>query len=314
MDHLSKLGHAVGPYPRVPLLCEDKYDNLPFDGYQDRCGFSIRRLYTYDFTEHPPAKTASFLQNWLYFGVLNELFGLEQPFDLNAFVEADNLGLRVCTEHLDTYLTTWAKQIENLATRSVTDCRAAFERVGVCLNTAHKIRAGLDICPNSPVPWEVTLSIGVLGCTIDHALQWLFGLGRGRDWDLANVAAARMLHSGWCPRDIAVARESLSELPMYCTSFMARPLGSQGHWQCLQDTCKVNQIDERAYVTKHRMPGCQCAHLSPTQSEVYRVLDNGGVPVICLTPRRQPNGTRTLDMTVKNGGALIHWYIAVSHV
>lgn len=261
-----------------------------------------------------PQKQRLFCRHGSIFGALNEVFGLEQPLNSDDFVEADSLGLRICTKHLDTYLTTWAKQMESLVAKSVEECRAALDRVGVCLNTIQKIQAGLNICQNSPVPWEVTLSFGVLGCTIDHALQWFWGLGRGRDWGLANAAAARLLHSGWCPRDIAVAREFLSELPMYCTSFMARPLGSQGHWQCLQDTCKVNQIDERAYVTKHRMPGCQCAHISPMQSEIYRILDNGGVPVICLTPRRQPNGTRIFEVTVKDGGPWVHWYIAVSHV
>jgi hypothetical protein len=314
MDHLPVFRHSVGPYPRVPYICKEKYDDLPFAQYQDRRGFNVERLYNRDFSQRPREETAPFLQTWLYFGSLNEIFGFQRPVNQDYFIERDGLGSRICTKHLNDYITTWAGQMNSLAAESREECTATFRRVGVCLNTLHKIYHSLSTCSDTPLPWEVTLSLGILGCTIDHALQWLWGLDVGRDWALDDAAAVRMFDFGWCPRDIAVSREFLSEIPMYCISHIARPSDSYNHRECSQESCRLNQIDERAYVTKHRSSGCQCSHVQSMQDDIYRVLDKGGVPVISLVPNRQQDGSRRFDVKVKEGGAMIHYYIAISHV
>ena len=191
MDHLPTFSDTVGKYPRVPLLCRERYDNLPFAQYPSRRGYDLQRLYSGDFSQHPREDTASFLQTWLYFGTLNEIFKVVEV-DLEHFIERDDLGFRICTKKLDGYITRWATQVNSLANRSGGH-EAILRGIGYCLSVIHKIYQRLSTCPDSVLAWEVTLSFSILGCTLDHALQWLWRLDEGRNWDLNNTAAARML-------------------------------------------------------------------------------------------------------------------------
>jgi hypothetical protein len=142
-----------------------------------------------------------------------------------------------------------------------TDCRAALSKVGVVQNTLNRLWRNLSNALDSPLLCEVTLSLGVLGCTIDHALHWLWNLGGGRTWGLDSLGTTRMSAAGWCRRDIAVSREFLSEPPMLCASYLERRPVPFHHWNCSSDTCRLNQIDEETYVTKHRTKDCQCHHI-----------------------------------------------------
>jgi hypothetical protein len=306
------------PYPRIPLVAQSQYDNLEYDGYQTRCGFDLTRLYNRDFTQHPPDKTASFLQTWLFFGSLHEILSLDHPVDLDQFVERDHLGFRISTRTLETCITTWAGQIEALLKQSREAGIAALSKVGTVQNTIYKMYKSLSGTAESHVPYEITLSLGVLGCTIDHALHWLWNLGRGRygTWDFDGLAAARMAAAGWCPRDVAVAREFLGELPMYCLSYMQRRTVPFDHWRCTAETCLLNQIDDSTYVTAHRTPGCQCQHVYPDQAEIRRILDAGGTPIVRLTrPPGENGGQGPISVEVKEGKIVgLNYYIAVSHV
>ncbi|RYP30362.1 hypothetical protein DL767_006270 [Monosporascus sp. MG133] len=314
MDHLLTFKYMAERYPRVPLLSEQPYDGLPFDGYHTRQGFDANRLYNRDFTQHPREKTASFLQTWLFFGTIHEILGLGQPYNLSRFVDIDDLGFRVCTQNLDRHITDWAARLEQLAKERPDDCRSFLWRIGRAQNTLNKIYLNLSVTPDSPVPWEVTLSLGVLGCTFDYALRTLFKLGRGRTWGLDTLAVTRMMEAGWCPRDIAISREFFTEIPMFCASYMERRTMPFDHWDCAGDTCRLNYIDETTYVTQHREKGCQCEHVYPDQSEILRILDQGEIPVICLTsPGKDAAESTILDVKVK-AGSRIHSYIAVSHV
>lgn len=306
MDHLPKFGHAVEAYPRVPYLCIEAYDGLPFAEYHIRRGWEVQRLYNGDFSQHGCDETASFLQTWLFFGAINEIFGFQKPFDTRQFVLEDGEGKRICTSSLHNHFAVWAARMEELATESVEKCRTQFAKIGLTLNTIHQICRGLSISNDSPLSPNVILSFRILGCTIDHALQWYLGLGRGRNWDLNTAATIRMMQLGWCPRDIAMAADTLTEVPMFCTSYMSRPTAPGEHDNCSQSTCEVNQVDERTYVTKHRTPHCQCAHFAPNQDEIRRLIDKGEIPVVSLTPKRLPDGTRTFDLGVKAGGIMVH--------
>ncbi|KAK3687902.1 HET domain-containing protein [Podospora appendiculata] len=331
MDHLQVFRYQAEPYPRIPLLSEKiVYDGLPLSEYADRCGFDIDRLYQRDFTQHRRDQTASFLQNWLFFGTIQGILGSQAPIDINQFIEQDEHGLRLCTKTLEACITAWGAEIEALAEESPEKCRAALYNAGMVQNTLNKIYHNLTNATDNPLSPEATLVLGVLGCTFDHAFKWFWDLGKGRTWGLHNVAAARMAAAGWCPRDIAVSREFFSELPMFCASYMERRSAPFDHWHCSAELCLLNQIDETTYVTQHRTKGCQCQHVLPDQAEIRRIIDAGGFPVICVTSTTPAvsttkngsasssapaGGGRRLKVEVKAGSSSTsNYYTAVSHV
>lgn len=317
MDHLPAFKYMVEPYPRVPLLSERPYDGLGFDGYAAREGFNPSRFDYRDFSQHPRERMAAFLQTWLFFGSLHEILSLGgKPFDFGQFVSLDDWGFRISTRHLDGLITEWSLKVAELETENAAEYRALLRSVDAILTTLHRVYHNLSLAPDSPVPREVVLSLGILGSTFDHALFYLFGVALDRDWGLATLAATRMMAAGWCPRDIALTRDNFSEIPMLCASYMERRSLDFDHWDCSADTCRLNNIDEATYVTKHTRDGCQCEFFVPDQAEIRRILNKGDIPVINLTSSaKDANGVPILDgMTVETGNMLTRPYVAISHV
>ena len=160
-------------YPRVPYICSKEYDGLPFYEYHLHCGFDVQRLYAGDFSQHLRHDTATFLQAWLFFGTLNEFFGDQTLFDPRLSVVKDEGGERICTITLNNHLATWAARIKDIRTKSEGEKhRLSFQRLGECLNTSLSICKSLSTSSDSPLPEEILFSFSILGCSIDHALQW----------------------------------------------------------------------------------------------------------------------------------------------
>jgi hypothetical protein len=315
MDHLPHFQYATHAYPRVPLLCQALYDGLPFEGYPGRQGFDFKRLEACDFSEHPPHKTAAFLQSWLFFGTLHEVYLKNNPTEFNKFYEQDYIGLRVSTKYLDSTITVWASGLEMRLKVNQEECFKQLSTLGAILDIINKIWMELSSMENSPVPAEVALSFAILGCTIDQSLQWVLDVKHVRTWGLRLHAEERMRTAFWCPKDIALVNQTFSELPMFCISYMQRRSNPFNHSFCTSKICKLNQINPQTYQTKHTMPDCHCRYIRPSQEDIRRILDKEGIPVICLTRSNpSPGSPKTLNVQVKEGHRVRRPYVAISHV
>lgn len=95
MDHLPKVEQ---PFPQeiyvaVPYLCRDlKYDVNPlgyegFSQFPSLWGYTTESLERGDLGEHHIDDAAVFLQAWLFFGLITEVFGeLGIPFKQADFI------------------------------------------------------------------------------------------------------------------------------------------------------------------------------------------------------------------------------------
>src|SRR5580698_1881728 len=65
---------------KVPYVCWERYDGLPFLGFPERKGYSKSAQILENFEAYenlhpmPVAEQQSFFQTWLFFGLLSELF------------------------------------------------------------------------------------------------------------------------------------------------------------------------------------------------------------------------------------------------
>ena len=89
MEHLPKrMGQTESIFPAIPYLCKEQYDEGPFLDYPHRLGLhdltidgrfprapSLTDTSRQFLTTIPPAEQEPFLQNWLFFGLLNEVLG-----------------------------------------------------------------------------------------------------------------------------------------------------------------------------------------------------------------------------------------------
>lgn len=109
MDHLFPLQNPRHEPVRVPCLCSGEYDNGPFIDYPQRTqrpriwpGGSLDYLSKEDI--RPREEEASFLQMWLFFGLLFAVLGVPiPPKDFYDIVEDGTVRL-IHTRNLPKYL------------------------------------------------------------------------------------------------------------------------------------------------------------------------------------------------------------------
>ena len=100
------------PPVQVPCLCgTERYDRLGFLDYPLRRGWELVRLLEGDFADNPPEKTASFLQSWLYFGLLIDVLGREVSEEDYITTESDG-RLLVTTHRLQGDIIAWRARQE----------------------------------------------------------------------------------------------------------------------------------------------------------------------------------------------------------
>lgn len=315
MDHLPDIKIAESSFPKAPYLCNEEYDGLAWEEYGDRRGWDLKRFFLRDFTEHPPNETASFLQNWLFFGTINHIIGSNNsiPRSSTIFVNEDENGsLWVNTSRIDHHIRMWAEYFNGLE-KDLETLKSLTSKMHRCLNDVAILSNILYASDNCPLPVEVILSIKVLGCTIESALAWYWNFKTPRKWGLKDIAASRMLQTGWCLRDVSMASHYLSEITMFYASYAKRNYQQQDHSQCTETLCVVNQIEESSYQTQHTNGKCQCQHIEPDQEKIRKILKKGQVPIISLTSKTAPDNTKTLEVEIK-AHAYMRWFMAISHV
>lgn len=103
MNHLAHSTTYTARPPRVPVLDGYCYDGKGFSSFPARSGFDRKRLLHGDFSQHTAAQTASFLQAWLYFGLLSTVLG--PSFSQADFIHDDEeYGRTIITRNLPVQL------------------------------------------------------------------------------------------------------------------------------------------------------------------------------------------------------------------
>ncbi|KAK5309164.1 hypothetical protein LTR70_010547 [Exophiala xenobiotica] len=317
MDHLPPIKYATSPYPSVPCLCTQGYDAQPLNSYPQRCGYNASHLAAGQFTGRSPADIASFLQTWLYFGTLHEIFHPHREIETEDFIRRGSHGYPfITTVKFEEYVTAFLQSVKAM---SLPDAENELIRIQPCLNQLLSMTEIVCTMDDCPLPSEVILSFSVLGATMDCALDYHLHYHVDRNWGLRDLAINQMREAGWCSRDIHLADTSCSELTMFYMCYLRRDLQGQDHGTCSRTTCQANQIDDKLYVTKHTTDGCKCRHRQPANpEEVKRIIRTGNIPIISLTPVITLNGIEDLDVSVKEvdglKSSLKFRFRAISHV
>ena len=101
MDHLPRVRNPYTPI-HVPYLGGGEYDGQVFAEYPVRQGWNIDYLQQGDFQGRTANTAAQFLQTWLYFGMMHELFVLEDGdrVTVRDFVRSDSTGRQLINNSL----------------------------------------------------------------------------------------------------------------------------------------------------------------------------------------------------------------------
>lgn len=302
MDHLLL---PKDPLPttldKVPYICVEKYDGGPFLTYPRRknrpwvvpdANDPLYLPYASFEGMHPTPKAEqeSFMQAWLFFGLLNEVLGdlyCEEDFLVKDTAETDRFIL--CTKKLRPLLkATYRLCFENASHAT----RRQFDHLRECLILVVTVSFAF----HSDFDWGLLCSIAAVHeatvNTLNRAAQRLgFDNIPNIPWRKEFFRAAictRMLEAGWCPSEIERAKHKFTfTQTFYFLSRMRKNEIRRNHLTCTTSLCSSFQLDLAKYQTKHRQPCCRCPDAAPNIDDVVTLLRSGKLPLLQIT---QANG------------------------
>lgn len=327
MDHLPKFQGPAFEKPTILCYCHPKdYDKQGFTGYPQRKGWTIDKVkgpQRIDGSAHTRKELATFLQAWLFLGVLHEVFQISgKDIDLEKFVAPttstadDDRGtahheLTFTTLHLQDEIEYWQYRVREQGLDERLRCQ---EKVAKVLN---EVRRFFEVFRDRPTNsanqfWRATevlevdmiVAMLVLGETLRNAaiLSWPMEQEqsplRGVFHFRVNTAGEclvlpdRMRHASWCPSDTQMMLDNnldCTAVYLACLLRRATELGTAPlHSNCTPSSCSASQINETTYTTKHT-PGCEdgpvsCAHVHIDVNQVVSILRDGGIPVVMIKP------------------------------
>ncbi|OAP61870.1 hypothetical protein AYL99_04073 [Fonsecaea erecta] len=288
MDHLPTAS-SESAHVEVPFLldkdCPFIYDNESWTEYPVRTGWDLDTFLDGDFTNrgrNTTAQAASFLQAWLYFGMIHSVTGI--PVETYDFVRAtDRGGLVVSSRNLSRIISQWEKAVqqwpakENLVRRAATDSSVKAVTEALSLYLGWK----------TPLSDTVILSINILHKTLMCAKRAIltqtdFEPHLTYFQDSREVIDNQLYEQGWCRRDVARHHQGQSCLGMYFAISLGPRLVPRDHSGCLITECLALQVDHATYKSQHTGPNCDCAHLEVDITQVCSLINCGKTPLLRL--------------------------------
>jgi hypothetical protein len=304
----SNRGNPRVPVPRTPYVCQQRYDGGPFLSYPIRVGKAEAGAALSDNLDYQRAERVnptpicdqeSFIQTWLYFGLISEFllantddaadnsyetFDISSShsrareilgliYDIIVIHDADQSYVVLDESKLNRFL-----EIARLRLPEDRDARNNHcDHLLSCLALAHQILASLPRGFNHEVKYSIRALCELFAQTVRSVLS-IMGVQRifGRGWAvgfLDQEAKDSMAAHGWCPSDIARAEAKfLSVQSVNVIRFMDKSLGQSDHSRCTDVACNSYQINMDEYQVGHEEADCLCEELEVDSKDLDPIL------------------------------------------
>ena len=330
MDHIptpTPLNHHA---IEIPYLHSSKFsyeydyehDYGRWRNFPQRYGWDIAAFYEKDFSYNGTKdneRAASFLQTWLYFGLMVEVFG--RPIPTSDFLRLNNRNEPIITTKLlPDYVDDWHRRMELLPSDErkiqLEKTKNFFIESTLLYNFCGDDLDLEDLHPHParvPLSSEVLLSIAVLHSTLIVAKNRIFQEEQLGIFQTARIIDERLLNNGWCRSDLTWLQDRgmFTCIAMYYASLLGPRAIRKSHDSCAQYRCVAYQVDESDYVTKHVKDDCGCPMVTVSVDEICSIIDKpNGIPIILF---KEGSGDRLPILEViehKNETE----YVALSHV
>jgi len=321
MDHLPLPINPALPKVEITYDCLEEFDYDLSIGYPKRHGwevlyspYGIRYLHHGEKPETPALR--SFLQNWLYFGLLQEFFGTDM--DIMDFVTENEKGVKIITTApLNDALKVFIAGLESLGTvpedaRNVMTSHywSILEHTWrVSLNTVSAYKKDV-------ISEQFWASVAVLAESIETALYNVFTGGHTNSWrSTGNPAMGSymidgMKANGWCPFDVKRINCATSSVTLlHYLSNLPPPREGVDHGNCTEDVC-VWMATGLDYKTKHMTPGCTCDGFENVEKTIDVLHPGDNIPLI-HGRRESKDGPMSFEIV---DSATDVEFVAISHV
>jgi hypothetical protein len=291
----------------------DGISRAAFEEYPLRRGFSSADLEAGNFPPEQSHQAAALVQNWLFFGLLEEVFRVSVP--AADFTAATDHGEHfLSTRLLGEYVGRWTERVERCSEEESAEWAGRLRDVFREVVRFFQLYLS-GVSAHYPDDFSVYLNpLAVLLETFQHHTSNVLADGAEHEPLPANFspqATQELIYRGWCPFTIAniLLPSSSPSLFEYARLFRDHPLFiHQDHAECNASECAVSNVDTSTYKTKHNDVFCNgendCETLTPDMQIVKVKLEDGKIPVISFAENQ---GLMTL-------GSEDGPYVAISHV
>jgi hypothetical protein len=279
----------------------------------------------------------SYLQGWLYFGLMGLLLGLDGDEDGGTRtpsgypewwgdyvckVDTADEGLgyerRITTLFLSENIRDW---VDGQSKCDIELCHFGFNVVSLVRKNMERMMTK-DVPELSPAKRReiklVLLGIALLECALRIAVfqqQHTDITWRGGDQEddtRFGALADLMREAQWCPRVVAVLQDGF-DLELQCIFFaLGTTRAGPGHGQCTEHMCERTKALSGTFVPKHTQHPGNCADLHIDEEKLASVIQGGATPVVRLV-RVPKEGGYDWHLEIC-GTTTSRPYVAVSHV
>jgi hypothetical protein len=302
MDHLPLPRHPVIGSLTIPFLCNEQYNGGSFLTYPARTGWNVTAEHWPESLSHQgreisdEAEIGSFLQTWLYLGLLYEITGKAIDSAVFRALGRTRSTSRFSSKHLMEIVDKWSveamtmscEENENLLDRLGEDAELLKDPFHSWLSDRHDILdAAEDIWTSIVKACEdrssttlnlVCLSIAALGDYLSQALSDI-ARGRGVDdhlrsalWLLPESVCQPLLLNmqNWCPNRLHgfVNAQCCTVGALWYVGNLEPPKVHDDHRTCTPERCNSLQVDRHEYNIKHISTDCHCALTGPSMKEM----------------------------------------------
>ena len=316
MDHLPTVPPAF-QHPDVPYLYNEAHPYI-YDNDKDlfhfpkRMGWDVDQFLsgTYDDEGHnTPAKAASLIQAWLYFGLSHMITGI--PIETQDFLRTTASKSKVInTAKLPRILGQWKQSIAVKTQKE----QLEYEKFLDSRFDAFKPYLSL-LCNNDCLAQEVRYSMCILQSTFRQMKMAMFPTST-RDSDSAlgdfdKAIKARLFKDGWCKSQVTRLFQQLSMLTLYYMSTLGPHFPDRDHCKCGEfDQCVATTNQPRVQKLMHTSSDCVCDFFEVRQEQLDDIIAHDRIPLLRLSMDGQPE---ILEYDILKDNSSLD-YVAISHL
>jgi hypothetical protein len=331
MDHIS-MPEDIAPFKLIVWYIADQapdYDGKDWQTFPLRCGYKYAKDELNSAGQLRAKELQAFFQRWLYFGLLYEVFkdNPDCEFREHDFVEQPHgtSDLPVITTIKLPYY------IRMTCIQSIFTFDGSHSRLRTNDEARQNAQRRMDILRFASTQvneWELSMEF-VTKCWRNLFLSFrvlietlfdVFGrilllpprrLDRGLVMPSLDAIGRHMVKNGWCQHQLNTVFPQLT-LPtlIYLANLRRHLRPGIDHRLCeAESRCIAYNIDDSSFQSKHLRDSCPCEHIEASAEELYKILNDGGIPV--LSCQRRPDDKVALRY-IRASPAL--QYTAVSHL
>lgn len=323
-SHLPSVSDGVVAPVKVPCV-GGPYKGANFFEYPHNCGVNHPLLFEGVHPGLSPAAAEAFVQEWLFFGALVEVFRLVfiEVQQTDFVTKHKEQGLFITTQALTAYIRQWQQTSSRFSRQESVAKAIQIKRILALISLFAKrhVASSGRLTAQGLVRPEIGLSLVILATTLEnasfHILIEPYPTGSGYTllpWFPIDLLKLRLLQSGLCPATVQELQLTVSPDTQYYIGSLPQPQNKFDHSSCEIARCLVGNINETEYNCKHVWQECKsapCGYRSIDISQLNSIIATAdGIPVVFINDE---NGKTGFELELSNITEDTK-YIAVSHV